>query len=57
MRIDLALLAERLEDDEQTVEEWLAFEGFVEQDDGWLCDATALARLDRDEVISAVRAD
>ena len=43
--------------DDQTVDEFLAFEGFVETENGWLCDAIALARLDRDEVISHRRMD
>lgn len=41
--------------DLETAKAWLREEGFIERENGWQCDERALARLDRTEVISAVR--
>ena len=37
------------------VKAWLSQEGFVEQENGWLCSEQALTRLDKCEIISVVR--
>jgi hypothetical protein len=60
VRINFQTLLEHLRDtgdawDLDSAEEWLRGQGFVEQNDGWLCDERALAGLDRSEVLSQQR--
>jgi hypothetical protein len=60
VEINFQTLLEHLQDtgdawDLASVEEWLVEQGFTHQDDGWLCDERALARLARNEVRSQRR--